>query len=70
MLLEKLLVVLDPACVRSCSFDEGQKLRTVYDSKSKAEKARASEFDLDPNDNFAWYRIVKLSSYRFEQIGV
>ena len=34
---------------------------TIYDSKSKAGKALAEEFGLDPNDNFVWYRIVKLS---------
>ena len=42
---------------------------TVYDSKSKAGKALASEFGLDPNDSFVWYRIVKLSPDRFQQIG-
>lgn len=42
---------------------------TIYDSKSKAGKALASEFGLDPNDNFVWYRIVKLSPDRFEEIG-
>lgn len=28
----------------------------------------AAEFGLDPNDNFVWYRIVKLSPDRFEEI--
>ena len=42
---------------------------TIYDSKSKAGKALASEFGLDPNDSFVWYRIVKLSPERFEQIA-
>ena len=42
---------------------------TTYDSKSKAGKALASEFGLDPNDNFVWYRIVKLSPDRFEEAG-
>ena len=42
---------------------------TIYDSKSKAGKALASEFGLDPNDNFVWYRIVKLSPDRFEEAG-
>ena len=43
--------------------------RTLYDSKSKAGKALAEEFGLDPNDSFVWYRIVKLSPDRFEEIG-
>ena len=42
---------------------------TVYDSKSKAGKALASEFGLDPQDSFVWYRIVKLSPDRFEEIN-
>ena len=42
---------------------------TMYDSKSKAGKALAGEFGLDPNDNFVWYRIVKLSLDRFEEIA-
>ncbi len=42
---------------------------TIYDSKSKAGKALASEFGLDPNDSFVWYRILKLSPDRFEEIG-
>ena len=40
---------------------------TLYDSKSKAGKALAAEFGLDPNDGFVWYRIVKLSPDRFEE---
>ena len=42
---------------------------TTYDSKSKAGKALASEFGLDPNDSFVWYRIVKISPDRFEEIA-
>ena len=41
---------------------------TIYDSKSKAGKALAEEFGLDPGDSFVWYRIVKLSPERFEEI--
>lgn len=41
---------------------------TIYDSKSKAGKALAPEFGLDPNDSFVWYRIVKLSPDRFEEV--
>ena len=41
---------------------------TIYDSKSKAGKALAAEFGLDPNDSFVWYRIVKLSPDRFEEL--
>ena len=29
----------------------------------------AEEFGLDPNDNFVWYRIVKISPERFEEIA-
>lgn len=42
---------------------------TTYDSKSKAGKALASEFGLDPNDSFVWYRIVQLSPDRFEELA-
>ena len=42
---------------------------TTYDSKSKAGKALAAEFGLDPNDNFVWYRIVKISPDRFEEFA-
>ncbi len=39
-----------------------------YGSKSKAGKAVAAEFGLDPDNNFVWYQIVKQAPERFEEI--
>jgi len=39
----------------------------LYPSKSKAGKALAAEFGLDPNDSFVWYKIVKKAPERFEE---
>ena len=39
----------------------------LYLSKSKAGKALAEEFGLDPNDSFVWYKIVKKAPDRFEE---
>ncbi len=39
----------------------------VYPSKSKAGKALAAEFGLDPNDSFVWYKIVKKAPERYEE---
>lgn len=33
----------------------------VYQSKYQAGKALAGRSDLNPNDNFAWYKILKLA---------
>ena len=40
----------------------------VYDSKSKAGKALAEEFGLDPKDNFVWYKILKAAPDRFKEV--
>jgi len=33
----------------------------IYQSKYQAGKALAERFDLDPKDNFAWYKALKLA---------
>ena len=38
----------------------------VYDSKSKAGKALAEEFGLDPGNSFVWYQVVKAAPDRFD----
>ena len=39
----------------------------AYGSKSKAGKALAKEYGMDPEDNFVWYKIVKKAPERFVQ---
>ena len=36
-----------------------------YASKSKAGKAVAAEYGLDPNDSFVWYQVVRADPGRF-----
>ena len=33
----------------------------IYQSKYQAGEALAERFDLDPKDNFAWYKVLKLA---------
>ena len=40
----------------------------VYDSKSKAGKAVAAEYGLDPEDSLVWYKVVKKAPERFVEI--
>lgn len=50
---------------RAASPTKDSKTGALYESKSACAKAVAAEFNLDPDDHFAWYQIIKLAPDRF-----